>query len=304
MDDSKNVWTARKSVINCSGLAQLNFLKMLSGSIRELVVAEQTQIDLMKQELALLREASLNLHCSGENRNFYSYDRSRGKAVGITGDLDLVYELARRAFLENRIRAMEDNARRLLKVVECSEGLVHERMLQKRLGRFQQAGLDLSRILFTKEQNEWIDAPYSPNPYYPENRQYPTDGGMLMRSKSETTIGNSLEAIGWPYRYDDLVMIRGGHGGEMPHRSSYYSDFKVPNVIGGITVHEHFGAFQIDQYSDNALVRLNDYRNFRVYELPNQAVRPEEFTWSLEADLREKSLMRQMIRRMLLPCGV
>ncbi len=297
-------WVARDSIKNSSSLAQISFLSLASGMIKSLIESGQELVADMKQELTLIENYSLCIQRHGEQINYYKYNRSDRSRVGISKDTDLVNELARRAFLENRIKATEANARRLLKALECAEGLRDEARLRKKLGKYADAGLDLSRILFTKEQNEWIDAPYSPNPYYPENRRYPTGGGMMMRSKSEVAIGNMLESIGWPYRYDDLVMIRGGHDGTMPKRDSCFADFKVPNLIGGITLHEHFGAFQIDQYSDNALARLNDYRNFRVYELPDQAVRPKEFTWSLEADLREKSLMRQVIRRMLLPCGL
>ena len=78
----------------------------------------------------------------------------------------------------------------------------------------------------------------------------------------------------------------------------------MPNLLGGITVHEHFGAFQMKNYPDNSLKRLNDYRNFEVRELPSRIVLPEEFTWSLEADLRDPVLFQRIINRMLLPSGL
>ena len=304
MNESHNLRTARESVKNSSGLAQLNFLSFSSKVIRSLVAVEQNQVDLMRQELALLNDSRLCIHRSGDHAHYYKYEKSDQSLVGISKDTDLVYELARRAFLENRIKATEANARRLLTVLECAEGLRDEVRLRKKLGKYADAGLDLSRILFTKEQNEWIDAPCSPNPFYQEHLKYPTKGGVLMRSNAEVAIGNVLESIGWPYRYDDLVTIQSGHTGDRPYKDSYFADIKVPNLIGGITIHEHFGAFQIENYADNSLKRLNDYRNFKVYELPEQAVLPEEFTWSLMADLRDSDLLRQVIQRMLLPCGV
>ena len=122
-----------------------------------------------------------------------------------------------------------------------------------------------------------------------------------MRSKSETIIGNYFESIGLPYRSDDVVTIYSGHTSERPFRDTYFADFKTPNLLGGITIHEHFGAFQIEKYPDNALKRLNDYRNFDVYELDYRPVKPEEFTWSLEADLQDSVSFRRLVRRILLP---
>ena len=296
--------TARDSIINNSGLLQIDFLRMTSDSIRTLLKADEAELKAMQQELALLREGSLCISKRGEGVQFSRYDRNTQKRVSIMSDRDEVNELARRMCLENRIKAIEDNARRLSAVLENADGARHEIMLQKKLGKFAAAGLDLSRILFTKEQNEWIDTPYTPNPFHPEDLKYPTTGGILTRSKAESTIGSRLELIGLPYRFDDLVTIYSERTGERPFRDNYFSDFKVPNLLGGITVHEHFGAFQMKNYPDNSLKRLNDYRNFEVRELPSRIVLPEEFTWSLEADLRDPVLFQRIINRMLLPSGL
>ena len=296
--------TARDSIINNSGLLQIDFLRITSDSIRTLLKADEAEVKAMQQELDLLREGSLCISKRGEGFQFSRYDRNTQKRVSIMSDRDEVNELARRMCLENRIKAIEDNARRLSAVLENADGACHEIMLQKKLGKFAAAGLDLSRILFTKEQNEWIDTPYTPNPFHPEDLKYPTTGGILTRSKSESTIGSRLELIGLPYRFDDLVTIYSERTGERPFRDNYFSDFKVPNLLGGITVHEHFGAFQMKNYPDNSLKRLNDYRNFEVRELPSRIVLPEEFTWSLEADLRDPVLFQRIINRMLLPSGL
>ncbi len=296
--------TARDSIINNSGLLQIDFLRMTSDSIRTLLKADEAELKAMQQELALLREGSLCISKRGEGVRFSCYDKRSQKSRSITKDSNQIYDLARRAFLENRIKAINENSRRLSALLENADGARHEIMLQKKLGKFAAAGLDLSRILFTKEQNEWIDAPYTPNPYHPEDLKYPTTGGILTRSKSESTIGSRLELIGLPYRFDDLVTIYSERTGERPFKENYFSDFKVPNLAGGITVHEHFGAFQMEKYPDNSLKRLNDYRNFEVRELPSRIVLPEEFTWSLEADLRDPVLFQRIINRMLLPSGL
>ena len=196
---------------------------------------------------------------------------------------------------------MENNVRRLQKVLDISDGLRDDRTIKKKLERYADAGLDLSRIIFTKEQNEWIDQTFTPNPYHPEDLRYPTAGGIFTRSKSEAFIGSTLEGLGLPYRSDDLVTIIYDPRGNKPFRDTYFADFKVPNLLGGITVHEHLGAFQMESYSENALKRLNDYHNFTICELSGRPVKTDEFTWSFESDLRSEKMTTRLIRKILLP---
>ena len=293
--------TARDSIRNSSGIIQINFLKLLDEMIRELVAANQEEMESIKQELSLLENASLHIHHHGEYIHFSCYEKDTRKRFGITEDDDRIYNLARRGFLESQLKALEYNSLRFAKLLDTTNWARNEIQMTRKLERFTGAGLDLSRILFTKEQNEWIDTPYTPNPFHPENLLYRTNGEMLMRSKSETIIGNCFESLGLPYRSDDLVTIYSGHTSKQPFKDTYFADFKTPNLLGGITIHEHFGAFQIEKYPDNALKRLNDYRSFNVYELDYRPVKAEEFTWSLEADLQDPISFRRLLRRILLP---
>jgi hypothetical protein len=114
-------------------------------------------------------------------------------------------------------------------------------------------------------------------------------------------LGNELELLGIPYRYDDLVTIETGSSGDQPFRESYFADFKLPNLLAGITIHEHLGAFQVTQYGDNALMRLNDYNTFTVVELANRPVKHQEFTWSMEYQLKDPALLKETILKMLFP---
>lgn len=293
--------TAGDTVRNNLGLSQINFLSLTADSLKDMIQAEEDAARVMQQELAMIKEASLCIDWPREKVRFLSYDRDTQKTATITDDLDEVYILARRTFLENQVKSLQDHTRRLSAVLQNAEGARQELLLHKKLRKYNAAGLDLSRILFTKEQNEWISTPYTPNPYHPEDLKYPTNGGLMTRSKSEAKIGSTLEMIGLPYRFDDLVNIFSERTGERPFRNNYFADFKVPNFLGGITVHEHLGAMHLEKYSDNALKRLNDYRNFKVRELPSRIVKPEEFTWSLEADIHDTVQFQRIINRMLLP---
>ena len=296
-----HIRSAKDTVRNPSGLIQVSFLQATSELLRKMAQDNLSYIREMKQELVLLEDASLYIR---KNRNRFLFScRPAGskRDIAITSDLQRVQRLARRDFLNQRIRRAESQARELQKAVDRAEDARERQRFQAKLTRFADAGIDLASVLFTQEQLEWIDQPFTPNPHYLEDLKYPTKGGYVMRSNSEASLGSDLESFGLPYRYDDLVTIHYDPLGDRPFRNSYFADFKVPNLVGGITVHEHLGAFQIERYGENALQRLNDYQNFRIIELPDRPVRHEEITWSFEHDLHDSVLLQKLIQRILLP---
>ncbi|MBQ9015745.1 MAG: hypothetical protein IJ109_06445 [Firmicutes bacterium] len=304
MDALNHVRTARETVHDASGLIQLSFLRTTSELLQEMINADRSSVNALKQELSLTENASLYIKSRSGRCTFSCRDHRTKREIGITRDPDRVHRLARRAYLKQRIDSAEKQIQQLTKVLDRSEEAMQMQRSAARLQRYAKAGLDLSRILFTDEQNEWIDQPFSPNPHHPESLKYPTTHNILMRSKTEARLGSILEEIGLPYRSDDLVLIQYDPRGDQPYRDSYFADFKVPNLIGGITVHEHLGAFQIDRYADSSLKRLNDYHRFTICELPSRPVRHEEITWSFEHELHDDRMIRRLLRRMLLPTSI
>ena len=295
--------SARDTIGDPSNMLKSEILRYSMELMDESVASDRSQLIRIKQELSMGGGEKLYVHQKNDRFFFGAVTDAAGREVGITQDAQRIHALARRAYLEDQAAVIEKRCKRKARLRDAMANAVEEARMLARLGRFAEAGLDLCQIIFTKEQNEWLDQPYSPNPYYQEDLKYETDGHYLMRSNSEVRIGNMLERSSWPYRYDDLVVIGNDPAGPQPNRKNHFSDFKVPNLNGGITIHEHLGAFHIRGYADNALNRLNDYRNFEIRELPGRPVSPREITFSLENDLQEPELMRALLRRMLLPEG-
>ena len=295
--------TARQAVFRQGSILRVDLLYTIEEVIRELLADENRELLLMKQELTALEQASLYARFDGHSHRFTARDDRTGKETGITRDMARVHRLARREYLQQRIRETERFLKPLENALQISEKS-HSERIPARLRKLRHAGLDLCRILFTEEQNRWMDQPYTPNPFHPENLKNPTSGGVLMRSKSEAELGTMLEELGLPYRYDDRVLFRYDPHGDpsaRPSKETCFADFKIPNLLGGITVHEHFGAFHVEHYADNALKRMNDYHQFSVYEMPDQKVRHEEFTWSFECDLQDPVRRKKLLRRILFP---
>ena len=295
--------TARQAVFRQGSILRVDLLYTIEEVIRELLADENRELLLMKQELTALEQASLYARFDGHSHRFTARDDRTGKETGITRDMARVHRLARREYLQHRIKETERFLKPLENALQICGGY-HSDRIPTRLKRFHRAGLDLFQVLFTKEQNRWINQFYTPNPFHPENLKYPTSGGIMMRSKSEAELGTMLEALGLPYRYDDRVILHHdphGNPSVRPLHDTCFADFKVPNLLGGITVHEHFGAFHLERYGENAMIRMNDYHQFEVYEMPDRRVRHEEFTWSFECDLQDPVRKRKLLRRILFP---
>ena len=293
--------TARDTLFVNTGAIQHNFLKTLSGFLKRAIDIEKKTLNPMKQELSLLEDYKLHIHRRNGRVTFGCVQAGDTRETGITKDVDRVHELARCAYLRDCIRASDLHIKRMERVRDSADSAFLESQLIAKLGKYADAGLDICRIIFTQEQNEWLDEAYTPNPFHQDNLKYTTPGGIPMRSKSEVRIGSYLEDMGLPYRYDDLVRITSDGRGPQPYKDNYFADFKVPNLLGGITIHEHFGAFQIDNYADNSLRRLNDYHSFPVVELPGRPLRSDEFTWSFENEVTHQDDLDIILLKMIMP---
>ena len=300
-EHNNQIRTARDAARNCRGLSQYSFLQLTSELLRDTIRREQGVLDSMKQELALCEAGQLRIRKKGEKCYFGYKERGSERESSISGEPERIQNLARRGILTSSIKALEHRLKMLERVAGNSEEAYYDFQMKKRLERFANAEIDLSHLLFTKEQNEWIDEPYTPNPYNRDSLTMQTSSGIWVRSKSEAIIGTSLEVIGLPYRSDDLVRIITDGNKGAPFKDTYFADFKTPNFLGGITVHEHLGAFQIDHYADNALQRLNDYHGFTVIEIKGRPVASNEFTWSFESDISDAESIKRLIRKLLLP---
>ena len=293
--------SARDTVINTSAILKIGLLDSIGLIAEDVISSNSAYLDELKQELSLSAAGKLHIH---KRRDYSSFGLQNGNGdaeIPSAKGSELIPHLARKEYSQKRISSLEQDIARLQKLKEVSMNTKERLRFNNKLRRFNDVGIDLATVLFSREQNEWIDEYFTSNPYNRENLSYQTGCGLFVRSKSEAKIARLLESLGLPYRYDDLVKIEPNGSGGVPHRDTYFADFKVPNLLGGITIHEHFGAFQLENYADNALKRLNDYHNFEVYELPGRPVKDSEFTFSFEGNLNSNESLRTMLRKILLP---
>lgn len=91
------------------------------------------------------------------------------------------------------------------------------------------------------------------NPYYPEQKVYPTKKDELVRSKSEVMLADMYYEMGIPYRYEAEVILRDG--------KKKYPDFTLlKKSTREIVYHEHLGLWDEEEYRLANLAKLEEYR--------------------------------------------
>ncbi len=93
---------------------------------------------------------------------------------------------------------------------------------------------------------------------FPEEGQYRTNRGELVRSKSEKILADTFDNMGIPYSYEPELRMRDG--------TILYPDFALLNVRTRKTFYwEHFGLISDGEYARNSLIKLNRYETNGLY---------------------------------------
>ena len=177
-----------------------------------------------------------------KNRTYY-YQRGQSKRRGITRIPELVRKLARKRYLMEERKIIQNNLAQIKKTLSVCESYSLDAILQRIPLRVRQ----LPRQYFYKKR---VTHDYDKNTSHPEHLLYVTNGGEVVRSKSERSIGDMLEEYGLDYDYDRRV-----------EGYFYYADFTIHCRDGSIIIWEHFGLMDTyEDYHKKALIRMEDYR--------------------------------------------
>ncbi len=99
----------------------------------------------------------------------------------------------------------------------------------------------------------------SDNPdYHPENLQYVSSSGILVRSKSELLIADTYTALRIPFFYESRIYLKDG--------SFITSDFKAFSPSKGRWMyHEHAGMITLPEYRNRFYKKMEDYISVNLY---------------------------------------
>ena len=138
----------------------------------------------IRRELKMLPPG--RLEALQQHGRIYYYQNAQERRRGITRKPELVRQLARKRYLLEERKILQHNLKEIERALGKCESCGMNGILQKLPERISQ----LPRQYFYKKRRL---RKYDKNPAYPENLVYATNGGEMVRSKSEQSIGNMLE---------------------------------------------------------------------------------------------------------------
>ena len=104
-----------------------------------------------------------------------------------------------------------------------------------------------------------------------------------MRSQSERYIGDLLEMLHIPYRYEPRITI---------NNRSYHPDFIIMLPDGRLVILEHVGRMDLKEYAEDLVVRLQAYDSIGLMIGRNVFI-------SFIHDIREESSVKEIVFQML-----
>ena len=133
---------------------------------------------------------------------------------------------------------------------------------------------------------QWERESYEINPYYENDRIYPTKKGDLVRTKSEVLLADMYYELEIPYRYEAKLKLKD----TVPR----YPDFTLLDVKNRkIIYHEHLGLLDDDKYRFKNLRKLDEYRRNGIYPGKNLII-----TYEAEGSPLNIKDIRRMIEEM------
>ena len=264
---------------------------------------EKKKTDYYRSEINKYPEGCL--HIISVKEKAYFQQTIKGKGKGITHDIDLIYKLARKRYLQIRVKEQDE----MFKSISVLTGVSRRKRKQiqhppvssveKLLDKYGRAGLEILRITCTPQQYRWVKQEYRKNTKNPEQLKYETYSGIKMRSKSERDIGNAFEIKGIPYRYEpeinlDMSWMEGVDWLMQGKYKSVYPDFVIPAADGSLIIWEHLGRVDQEEYRKHNMEKIAAYRQNGICD-------DDHLILSFEKDMERTETIERIILKRILP---
>ncbi|MDE8733523.1 hypothetical protein P0G10_10360 [Eubacteriales bacterium DFI.9.88] len=212
-----------------------------------------------EKEILSLPPGSLSVSIQSSKQYYYHNYSADGKKQkrylnpDSKYDQRLLKKLQRRRFLQKSLSVLKTDISALEQAIAkfvlydpgriCTQLTSAYQDIQKDPGLWLPAEPDLRR---------WAKESYTQYAGHPEGLIHETSTGLLVRSKSESMIADTLTLYGVPFRYEQVLIING---------KSYAPDFTLLHPLNReIFYWEHFGKMDQPDYLLSAGAKIMDYR--------------------------------------------
>lgn len=172
-------------------------------------------------------------------------------------DSALIGELSHKNYAEKLIRRIDEELKCLNKYVQILANANPDRVYET-LSEQRQRIVPPLLLSAEKYAELWEKQSFTTNTSFPEEKQYETKRGEMVRSKSELVFANLYADLGIPYRYECELKLRDG--------TVKYPDFTLLDTRNRrVVYHEHFGLMDHPGYRETCFKKLDLYRRNGIY---------------------------------------
>ena len=238
---------------------------------------ELQQLSRLETEMELLGDGKL--HIRNNDGKIFFREYNNGVQRGITKDKERIYRLARKDFVNEKIKDTAKKIRALEELLKKLNAIDTESKTDKLLERYSM--LDSNKLALSEDELKIYNNRFSHNPFNKDGLIYKTEDGVRMRSKSERFIGSFLENEGLLYMYEPEIIIGG---------RNMYPDFVILRPDGKRVIWEHCGLINDMDYYNKMIKRLDEYRKIGYVQHKNLICTYEE-------DLQNIDNLKEIVRR-------
>ena len=235
----------------------------------------ETEISTIKKELRGLPAGALVI------RGTYYCVKDGSSERGITRDREKVRQLARKAYLSQRLKNLEWNYSLIITPFQLFKT---EDPMEIIAGLSSACRSLPLHCFFHPSVQQLQESPFSSDASHSDGLIYLTDSGLRVRSKSERTIANLLDCFDVPYRYEAALTL----GGKVR-----YPDFTIFRPFDGkLFLWEHFGLMDNEDYRKKVSEKLALYAQGGFFPF-------DRLICTYEHDLHDPSRIEMLIKAFL-----
>lgn len=228
---------------------------MILWDLKEEARRIRAEMKAIKQKFGSFPEVHLFCIKNGKYFKYYQTDGHTNTYIPKSNQ-DLAVVLAAKEYYER----LETKLNHIQKMIEY-----YERHIEKDQGSIdalfaQDSGYRplLESISDTKDFSSWAREDYPSNPYQPEGKQFKTQTGIYVRSKSEKMIADTLTSYKISYRYEAALYLD----------YTIYPDFTIRHPeTGDLYYYEHFGMVDDPNYRRKMLDKCDMYMRHEIFDL-------------------------------------
>jgi len=236
-----------------------------------------------EKEIALIEKELANLPVGRlVKKQGYYYEVTEQKSIGINLDKYRIRLHCRKKLLLEQLKIAQHN----LKVLEAKKGFLMHKTPTEIIATLPKTYQDLPIKYFYHVTVEKFLSKISTNSdYKKEDLIYQTEGGILVRSKSEYMIATELERYKIPFLYEAKLSVG---------TQKWLPDFTIKSPFTGKNIiWEHFGSFHIKGYEEQMTKKMKSYfaNGYRAFE---------EVIYTFEFDAATPGRIQSLIEQIIL----